>query len=236
MPKTDNIRGLFNSIAGDYDALNHILSLGIDKTWRRRALREIVDAEGKPQRILDMACGTGDFSIAIAKKMAPGSYLLGMDITEGMLEVMRRKLVRRGLSDAVDTRCGDCLSTGLEDASFDRITLAFGIRNFPDREAGLREALRLLRPGGQLVILELSVPRNRFIAFFYKLYFKHLLPLVGGLFSGDKAAYRYLVASVLAFPGPGEWMRTMRDCGFDNVRHRAFSLGICRMYCGSKKI
>ncbi len=233
MPQTDYIRGLFDTIAGEYDLLNHLLSLGADRGWRRKALREIVEP-GRPQQILDLACGTGDFSIAIARKMHPESQLTGLDLSEGMLAVMQRKLERRGLDGKVRTICGDACATGLPDAAFDRVTIAFGIRNFPDREAGLREALRLLRPGGKIVILELSVPENPVIGFLYKLYFKHVLPLIGGAVSGDWKAYRYLPASVLAFPGRKQWMQTMHACGFADVRHRAFSLGICRMYVGTK--
>lgn len=235
MPQTENIRRLFDTIAGDYDLLNHLLSLGVDRRWRRLALREIL-TPGELQRILDLACGTGDFSIAIARKMAEGSQLTGLDLSEGMLAVMRKKLARKGLEAQVQTLCGDACATGLPDAAFDRITIAFGIRNFPDREASLREALRLLRPGGKLVILELSVPENPVIGGCYKLYFKHILPLIGGAVSGDWKAYRYLPASVLAFPDRTQWMETMRRCGFTDVRHRALSLGICRMYIGTKPL
>ena len=235
MPHPDNIRSLFDTIAGDYDFLNHLLSLGADRRWRRLALREIVAPE-QPQRILDLACGTGDFSIAIARKMAAGSQLTGLDLSEGMLAIMRKKLARKGLEAKIRTLCGDACATGLPDASFDRITIAFGIRNFPDREAGLREVLRLLRPGGKIVILELSVSENPVIGSVYKLYFKHILPIIGGAVSGDWKAYRYLPASVLAFPNRTQWMETMRRCGFADVKHRALSLGICRMYVGTKNL
>ena len=233
MPKKEKIQEMFDGIAGDYDRLNHIMSLGIDRSWRRRAIKEIVRAD-EAQEILDIACGTGDFSIAIAKTMGPDSHVTGVDISEGMLAVMREKLEAEGLQGRVGCGQGDSEAMSFADASFDRATIAFGIRNFEHREKALREILRVLKPGGKLVILELSVPANPVIRWFYELYFTGLLPLIGGKISGDKAAYRYLPASVLNFPGKQEWMETMRACGYTEIRHKAFTLGICRMYVGVK--
>ena len=283
MPKKEKIQQMFDGIAGDYDRLNHIMSLGIDRSWRRRAIKEIVrkapapsagasadtgsrsdpEAATRPasgtarqtaqsangtavqsasgivghpaaQEILDIACGTGDFSIAIARAMAPGSRVTGLDLSEGMLAVMRAKLAAAGLEDRVACVQGDSEALPYADTTFDCVTIAFGIRNFEHRETALREILRVLKPGGKLVILELSVPSNPVIRWFYKLYFTGLLPVIGGKISGDKAAYRYLPASVLNFPGRDEWMATMRACGYAGVRHKAFTLGICRMYIGLK--
>ena len=283
MPKKEKIQQMFDGIAGDYDRLNHIMSLGIDRSWRRRAIKEIVrkapalsasasadtgaksdpEAAQRPasgtarqtaqsanstavqsasgivghpaaQEILDIACGTGDFSIAIARAMAPGSRVTGLDLSEGMLAVMRAKLAASGLEDRVACVQGDSEALPYADAAFDCVTIAFGIRNFEHRETALREILRVLKPGGKLVILELSVPSNPVIRWFYKLYFTGLLPIIGGKISGNKAAYRYLPASVLNFPGRDEWMATMRACGYAGVRHKAFTLGICRMYIGLK--
>ena len=233
MPKKEKIQEMFDGIANDYDRLNHIMSLGIDRSWRRRALKEIV-REDAVQEILDIACGTGDFSIAIAKTMGPDSHVTGVDISEGMLAVMREKLEAEGLEGRVGCGQGDSEAMSFADASFDRATIAFGIRNFEHREKALKEILRVLKPGGKLVILELSVPSNPVIRWFYKLYFTGILPLIGGRISGDKAAYRYLPASVLNFPGKQEWMATMAACGYAEVRHKAFTLGICRMYVGEK--
>lgn len=233
MPKKEKIQEMFDGIAGDYDRLNHIMSLGIDRSWRRRAIKEIV-GQNTTQEILDVACGTGDFSIAIAKAMAPGSRVTGLDLSEGMLAVMRGKLADAGLEGSVRCAQGDSEAMPYADASFDCVTIAFGIRNFEHREVALREILRVLKPGGKLVILELSVPSNPVIRWCYNLYFTRILPLIGGKVSGDKAAYRYLPASVLNFPGKEEWMGTMRSCGYDAVRHKAFTLGICRMYTGLK--
>lgn len=233
MPKKERIQEMFDGIAADYDRLNHIMSLGIDRSWRRRAIKEIV-REDSVQEILDIACGTGDFSIAIAKAMSPGSHVSGLDISEGMLAVMRDKLDAEGLEGRVSVGQGDCEAIGFADARFDRAAIAFGIRNFEHRVKALKEILRVLKPGGKLVILELSVPSNPVIRWFYKLYFTGILPVIGGKVSGDKAAYRYLPASVLQFPGKKEWMETMRASGYADVCHKAFTLGICRMYVGVK--
>jgi len=169
-PEANKIEALFDSIALDYDRLNHILSLGIDRTWRRRALKEIVNSE-KQQRILDVACGTGDFSIAIARKAAPGASVTGLDLSEGMLKVME--------------------GMPFEDGTFDVVTIAFGIRNFEHREDALREILRVLRPGGRLVILELSIPEIPIIRGLYKLYFTKVLPLIGGAAATAASATRH---------------------------------------------
>lgn len=282
---------MFDSIAGDYDALNHILSLDVDKIWRKKALKQIVDAPA-PARVLDLACGTGDFSIAIAKALsrshkrvgtpieahakasvkapveapvkapveAPAKapveaqvtstgfvtgdsgrsdlmtkgHVTGVDLSECMLAVMREKVAKAGLTEMISIEEGDGENLRFPDNTFDRVTIAFGIRNFENREKGLREMLRVLKPGGRLVILELSRPENKVIRWFYDLYFLHILPKIGGKVSGDKAAYAYLPASVAAFPGKKEFMATMREAGFRAVTHKAFTLGICRMYTGEK--
>lgn len=274
---------MFDSIAGDYDALNHILSLDVDKIWRKKALKQIVDAPA-PVQVLDLACGTGDFSIAIAKALsrshkrvvtpiethvkasvkapveAPAKapveaqvtstgfvtgdsgrsdlmtkgHVTGVDLSEGMLAVMREKVAKAGLTEMISIEEGDGENLRFPDNTFDRVTIAFGIRNFEDRPKGLREMLRVLKPGGRLVILELSRPENKIIRWFYDLYFLHILPKIGGKVSGDKAAYAYLPTSVAAFPGKKAFMATMREAGFRAVTHKAFTLGICRMYTGEK--
>ena len=277
---------MFDSIAGNYDALNHILSLDVDKIWRRKALKQIVDAPS-PVQVLDLACGTGDFSIAIAKALtrsfrqvqrpdsgetalrqaqgpvsavtepkssvtepaevtststnastssATRSHVTGVDLSEGMLEVMREKVGKAGLNEMISIEEGDGENLRFPDNTFDRVTIAFGIRNFEDRPKGLKEMLRVLKPGGRLVILELSRPENKVIRWFYDLYFLHILPKIGGKVSGDKAAYAYLPASVASFPGKKEFMATMRGAGFRTVTHKAFTLGVCRMYTGEKQI
>ena len=227
------IQSLFDSISSNYDKLNHLLSLGVDRTWRRRALRWITDGEGT-KRILDLACGTGDFSIEIARHTGPGTIVTGVDLSEGMLDVMRRKVSAAGLSERVSAEQGNSEKMHFADETFDRVTLAFGVRNFENREKALREILRVLKPRGRLVILELSVPSNRVLKWIYCLYFTRILPGIGGLISGKKSAYRYLPASVLNFPGKEEWMAAMRECGYKNVTHKSFTFGTCRMYMGGK--
>lgn len=231
-PQTEKIRALFDSIAKDYDKLNHILSLGVDKTWRKRAIKVI--AEDRPQQILDIACGTGDFSIEIARHTNPATTVTGLDLSDGMLEVMDRKVAQAGLSGRISTQQGNSEAMSFEDCSFDRVTIAFGIRNFENRETALKEILRVLKPGGRLVILELSVPSNPVLRWCYELYFTKVLPWVGGVVSGEKAAYSYLPASVIKFPGKAEWMAIMSSCGYREVKHKAFTFGICRMYTGEK--
>lgn len=233
-PKKEKVEKMFDSIASDYDHLNHIMSMDVDKTWRRRALKHIVDKDTK-QEILDIACGTGDFSIVIANHSHPDTHIQGVDLSEGMLEVMREKVAKAGLESRISAEQGNSEEMRFADDSFDRVTIAFGIRNFEHRETALREILRVLKPGGKLVILELSVPANPVIKWCYNLYFTKILPLIGGRISGDKAAYKYLPASVLKFPGKAEWMATMSACGYTDVLHKAYTLGICRLYVGTKR-
>ena len=260
MPKKEKIQQMFDSIAPGYDAFNHLTSLGADRAWRRRALREVVGP-----RVLDEACGTGDFTIAIANYLGKtgrktvenvegpfrnpgpstdGISLVGVDISEGMLEVMRRKVEAAGLSGSVGGAAehraaatvraepGDCCALRYADASFDTVTVAFGVRNFEDREKALQEVLRVLRPGGRFVMLELGIPRNPVVRAAYKFYFTRIMPLIGRGISKDKAAYRYLPASVLEFPNPEDWTATMQKAGFAEVRHRPLSLGICNLFTG----
>lgn len=232
MPRKENIRKMFDSIAGDYDRLNHLLSLDIDRIWRKKAVSEIAGSD-VPVKVLDVACGTGDFAIAIAGKSANAS-VTGLDLSEKMLEICRNKVRAAGLSGRITMEQGDCEALPFTDNTFDRVSVAFGVRNFEHLEKGLTEMHRVLVQGGKAVILELSVPGNPVLRFLYKLYFLHILPEIGGLVSGDKGAYRYLPASVLKFPKPADFMQMMSSCGFSSVKSRAFTFGICRMYVGTK--
>ena len=198
MPKKEKVQQMFDNIAPTYDKLNHIMSLNVDKLWRRHALKEIVD--GTPQRILDVACGTGDSTISIARAAAEGTKVTGADISEGMMALVTEKAEKAGVGDRIDLQVADGEALPYEEGTFDRVTCAFGIRNFEHKEKGLEEFRRVLRPGGRAVILELSVPQNKVLRWAYDLYFLHILPWVGGKVSGDKAAYRYLPASVHNFP------------------------------------
>ena len=232
MAKKEGIRKLFDNIAGDYDRLNHILSLNIDKSWRRKAIKEIADT-AEPLNILDEACGTCDFTIEIAKGAPKGSKVTGIDLSEGMLQIGREKCCKEGITAELQT--GDCEAMPFEDETFDRIGVAFGVRNFENLPKGLTEMHRVLKPEGKLVILELSIPRNPIVRWCYKLYFLKILPAIGGWVSGNRGAYEYLPSSVLRFPAPEKFMEMMQEAGFEQVRKKSFTMGICHMYIGIKK-
>ena len=232
MPNKKHIREMFDGIAPSYDRLNHLMSFNVDKRWRKRVLKEIVD--GSEQQILDVACGTGDSTIAIAKAAGTGSRVTGVDISEGMMALVMEKAAREGVEDWIGLQVADAENLPFGEGSFHRVTCAFGIRNFEHKDKGLQEFLRVLNPGGKAVILELSVPRNRLVRWFYDLYFLHLLPWIGGRVSGNREAYRYLPASVHAFPSPSAFCAMMEDAGFRKVRRRTFTFGLCRLYVGEK--
>lgn len=231
MAKKEKIKSMFDNIAPDYDKLNHIMSLNIDKGWRRKAVREIADTD-KPLSVLDVACGTGDFTIEIARKVARGSQITGIDLSEGMMKVGREKIAAAQVDATLEY--GDCEALTYADDSFDRISVGFGVRNFEHLSVGLKEMCRVLKPGGKLIILELSVPSNPIIRWCYKLYFLHILPTIGGMVSSNRGAYKYLPASVLHFPAPDKFIPMMHEAGFSAVRHKALTFGICRMYVGIK--
>lgn len=231
MAKKEGIRRLFNNIASDYDRLNHILSLNIDKGWRRKAVREIADL-ASPLKVLDVACGTGDFTIAIARKVAAGSKVVGVDISEGMMEIGKDKILKAGVD--AEMSIADCEALPYDPESFDRISVGFGVRNFEHLDLCLREMNRVLKPGGKLVILELSLPSNAFVRGCYMLYFSKILPAIGGFLSGDRGAYEYLHTSVLRFPVPDKFIAMLKSAGFESVEHKSLTFGICRMYICKK--
>lgn len=222
------INNMFDDIAPTYDKLNHLLSLDVDKSWRRNAVKKIMSI--KPAVVADLACGTGDFAIALAK--AGVGKVLGYDISEGMLKYGNAKLQRMGLDKQITMQVGDAENLPLETDSVDAVSIAFGIRNFEHKEKGLSEMHRIIRPDGMVCILELSVPQNPFLLALYKLYFLHVLPFFGGLISGNRQAYEYLPKSVMAFPKPDEFMGMMQQAGFNNITAKAFTFGLCRMYIG----
>lgn len=242
MPDKEKIQEMFDSIAPEYDAFNHLTSLGIDRTWRKKALKYV-----RGPKVLDIACGTGDFSITIARHLSrrygnsPVSgteddwSVTGADISAGMLERMREKVAAAGLEGRVSAETGDCCDLHYSSGRFDSVTVAFGVRNFEDRAQALQEILRVLKPGGRFVMLELGVPKGRVTGGIFKFYFTRIMPLVGGKMSRNREAYRYLPASVLNFPEPGEWTAFMEKAGFRKVIHRPLTLGICRLYVGEKK-
>ena len=229
--KKEEVREMFDNIAPKYDLLNHTLSMSIDRVWRRRVVGEVRRA--KPGRILDVATGTGDVAIAIARRIRD-VQVLGVDLSEQMLAVARRKIEARGLDGRIVLDRGDAERLAVADASVDVATVAFGVRNFGDLGAGLRELARTIKPGGKVVILEFSRPRNRVFRALYEFYSYKILPRIGGLVSRDKRAYEYLPASVGEFPAPEEFMAMMARAGFRNCRARSQSFGIAQIYIGER--
>ena len=230
--KKEQVREMFDRIAPSYDRLNHTLSFQIDKLWRRHVVRIVRRME--PRRILDVATGTGDLALALARHI-PGVQVLGVDLSEKMLAEAARKAAARGLEDRVVLSPGDAERLDLAAGSVDVVTSAFGVRNFGDLEQGLREFARVLKPGGKTVILEFSTPRNPLFRSIYAFYSHRLLPLVGGAVSKDRKAYEYLPASVDEFPGPDRFLELMRQAGFTNCRARSQSWGIAQIYVGEKQ-
>ncbi len=224
MPEKKNIANLFNSIAPNYDRLNHIMSFGIDSLWRRKAVQALVDSN-EPLRILDVATGTGDLAIDIARKSNPQSEIVGVDLSEKMLELGRKKVPGN-----VILQWGDVEALNFPDDSFDRVSVAFGVRNFEHLELGLSEMRRVLRPGGKLVVLELSYPDNAFLLWCYKLYALRLLPFIGGFISGNRAAYTYLPNSILRFPKADKFVSLLQQQGFAHTVVRTLSFGTCVIY------
>ena len=229
--KKEEVREMFDNIAPKYDLLNHTLSMSIDRVWRRRVVNEV--RRTKPRRILDVATGTGDLAIAMARRIRD-VQVLGVDLSEQMLAVARRKIEARGLDGRIVLDRGDAERLAVADASVDVATVAFGVRNFGDLGAGLRELARTIKPGGKVVILEFSRPRNRVFRALYEFYSYKILPRIGGLVSRDKRAYEYLPASVGEFPAPEEFMAMMARAGFRNCRARSQSFGIAQIYIGER--
>ena len=229
--KKEEVREMFDNIAPKYDLLNHTLSVNIDRIWRRRVVNEVRRA--KPRRILDVATGTGDLAIALARRIRD-VQVRGVDLSEAMLAVARRKVEARGLDNRIVLERGDAEHLDVADASVDAATVAFGVRNFGDLAAGLRELARTIKPGGKVVILEFSRPRNRVFRALYEFYSYKILPRIGGLVSRDKRAYEYLPASVGEFPAPAVFLEMMEKAGFRNCRARSQSFGIAQIYIGER--
>lgn len=221
---------MFDNISSRYDFLNHLLSLGIDKGWRKKAISLIRPLN--PKQLLDVATGTGDFAIA-ALTLQPDK-ITGVDISAGMLEVGRKKIAERKLNDRIELLIGDSENLPFADSSFDAVTVAFGVRNFENLEKGLQEIYRVLRPGGMLVVLEFSRPRKFPFKQVYNFYFKFVLPKIGRLVSSDKSAYTYLPESVEAFPDGDNFLHVLKNVGFNNTQCRVLTFGVSSIYTGSK--
>lgn len=228
--KKEQVAKMFDNISHKYDFLNHFLSLGIDKLWRKKAIGMLEKAS--PQVILDVATGTGDFALQ-AMSLKPAK-ITGIDISEGMLEVGRKKIAARNLQHIIDLKAGDSENIPFPENNFDAVTVAFGVRNFENLEKGLSEIFRVLKPGGKLIVLEFSRPRKFPMKQLYNFYFKHILPRVGRAVSNDEAAYTYLPESVQAFPDGDDFLRVLDRVGFNNTQCKALTFGISSIYSGTK--
>lgn len=230
LSKKEQVAKMFDNISHRYDFLNHFLSLGIDKSWRKKAIRILEPLH--PQYILDVATGTGDFALQ-ALVLKP-KQITGIDISEGMLEIGRKKVRDRNLSAIIDLIHGDSENLPFEENKFDAVTVAFGVRNFENLKRGMREICRVLKPGGTLVVLEFSKPSRFPFKQVYNFYFKYILPKIGSAVSNDKAAYTYLPKSVEAFPDGEDFLHILQEVGFKNTQCSSLTFGISSIYTGTK--
>ena len=224
-----HIGQLFDRIAGTYDGLNHVLSLNIDKRWRRRAVRMLAPAE----QVLDVAIGTADLTIEILRQ-GKAQHVTGIDLSRGMMAIGEQKVAKRGYAPQVQFDYGSAQQMPYADASFDTVTCAYGVRNFANMDEGLSEMYRVLRTGGELMVLEFSYPTNPVIRWGYDLYFTHILPFIGNLFSRDKGAYSYLNRSVKNFPYGEAFCQHLRKAGFTQIKATPLTFGISTIYTAVK--
>lgn len=228
--KAHQVEAMFDAIAPRYDFLNRLLSLGIDVGWRRKVVRILKTA--RPRRVLDVATGTAD--LALMERHLKPERIVGVDLSEGMLALGRKKIEARGLKELIQLQKADAEHLPFEEGAFDAVSVAFGVRNFEHLDAGLWEMNRVLRPGGMLVVLEFSRPRKFPMKQLYSFYFTKLLPTVGNRVSGDAAAYSYLPESVQAFPDGEVMLEHMRKCGFQHCKEKRLTGGIATIYTGMK--
>jgi demethylmenaquinone methyltransferase/2-methoxy-6-polyprenyl-1,4-benzoquinol methylase len=228
--KRAQITRAFDTLAHRYDLLNRILSLGLDLGWRRRALRLL--SAPPPARLLDVATGTADFAILAARRL-PQIHVTGVDLSESMLAVGRRKVAAAGLAARVTLQAGDCLALDFPDVSFDAVTAAFGVRNFENLATGFRSMRCVLKPGGRVVILELSEPRHAPLRQLHRFYLRRWIPAVGRLLTGHAREYAYLPASIAQVPQGEAMLALLRDAGFTECRFEPYTFGICTCYTGT---
>ena len=226
--KKEEVAEMFNNISGKYDFLNHFLSMGIDHIWRRKAVNQL--KEVRPKKILDLATGTGDFALALLK-LNP-DQIIGMDISSGMLEVGKKKMIHKKVDHIISMQLGDSEDMPFEDDYFDGLTVGFGVRNYENLEKGLSEMLRVLRPGGKAVILEFSKPKSFPIKQLFGFYSKRVIPVFGKTISKDSKAYEYLPESVAAFPEGEDFMNILKKVGYQKVSSKKVSGGIATIYMG----
>lgn len=231
MAKKEEVRGLFNKIAHKYDYLNHFLSLGIDRSWRRKLRKQL--APHQPAFIIDVATGTADLAIELVK-LNPDK-IIGVDIADTMLDYGRKKLTRKGLDKIITLEQGDSENLRFDDNTFDAAVVSYGVRNFENPVKGMKEICRVLKPGGALMVLEFGMPHKFPVKQAYGLYFNYLLPVWGRIFSGSYESYKYLPESVKSFPYAGGFLNWMHEAGFEKTNHRFFTFGITYLYQGFKK-
>lgn len=229
--KGKQVEEMFNNIAPTYDTLNHRLSWDIDKGWRKKAIAQLQPFS--PRHILDIATGTGDFAILATRMLTP-EKLIGADISEGMMDIGRQKVKRARLEQIISFEKEDCLQLSYPENSFDAVTAAFGIRNFPDLDRGLKEIFRVLKPDGHLSIVELTSPVAFPMKQLFKVYSHTVLPIYGRLVSRDDSAYRYLTATIEAFPQGEQMVGILKKAGFSEARFERLTFGICTMYLATK--
>jgi demethylmenaquinone methyltransferase/2-methoxy-6-polyprenyl-1,4-benzoquinol methylase len=231
LSKKEQVANMFDHIAYRYDFLNRFLSGGIDILWRKKAIRQLKELD--PKIILDVATGTADVAIMTAGILNPAK-IIGIDISEGMLSFGRKKIEKLGLESVIELLNGDCETIKSDDNSFDAVTVAFGVRNFQNLEKGLLEILRVLKPGGKLVVLEFSQPKTIAVKQLYQLYMNVVAPGMGKLFSKNRDAYKYLDESIKKFPEGKNFTTILDNLGYSNTYCKPLSFGICSIYCGEK--
>ena len=231
LTKKQQVADMFDNIAFRYDFLNRFLSGGIDIIWRRKAINQLKDLQ--PKNVLDVATGTADVALMTYNMLKPAK-ITGIDISNGMLELGRKKIAKQNLQDTISLLQADSENLPFIDNTFDAITVAFGVRNFEHLEKGLAEMRRVLKPGGKLVVLEFSKPKQTGFRKLYTIYMKTITPGLGKLFSGSKSAYNYLNDSVQAFPEGENFKEILNNTGYKDTYFKSLSLGICSIYCGSK--
>lgn len=226
------IAAMFDRISPKYDALNHLLSLNIDKVWRRKAAKTATKKQ--PNAILDLATGTGDLAIALAKRN-PQAHIIGMDISEKMLDIGKAKVAQQMMESQIELSLGDAAALPFENGSFDAVTVAFGVRNFENLDKSLSEIHRVLKQDGLIVILEFSMPERFPVKQLYRFYFKRVLPKIGRRLSKDPGAYTYLPESVEHFPKPDDFIQLLLEKGLENGTKRPLSFGIATLYKAEKQ-